>query len=108
MDEDYRMNNYRRDAMQAIVMEGVPGNTDPTILFSVGYAVDMSTLLHCNYAGNDCWKVRTHPTIANVSAESGYTTGGQTLYLDGHGLNGTDISVTIDGVVCDVIINDFY
>jgi hypothetical protein len=56
----------------------------------------------CNFAGDDCWKVRVHPKIDSISHNTGYTTGGQLLKIQGYGLNGTDVSVLVDGVECDV------
>jgi len=60
---------------------------------------------HCNFAGDECWYVRTHPKIESVSAASGYTTGGQELTISGWGLKGTsldNVEVLVDGVACDV------
>ena len=60
---------------------------------------------HCNFAGDDCWYVKTHPKIDTISAVDGYKTGGQTMTIAGWGLKGTtldDVSVTIDGVLCKV------
>ena len=49
--------------------------------------------------------MKTHPKIESISASTGYTTGGQTLEINGWGLKGTtlaDVSVTVDGVACTV------
>jgi hypothetical protein len=67
-----------------------------------GYAANTGSTSHCNFDGDDCWTVRTHPKIESVSAPSGYTTGGQEFTISGHGLNGTDVSVLVDGVACEV------
>jgi len=34
---------------------------------------------HCNFAGDDCWNVRVHPKIDEISASAGYLAGGQQL-----------------------------
>jgi hypothetical protein len=76
------------------------------VLLYNGYALNTKTTEHCNFAGDDCWSIRTHPKIEGVSASSGFTTGGQNFTISGHGLNGTDISVLVDGVACEVSYND--
>jgi len=77
-------------------------NTEPAILFWGGYAINMPSSVHCNFVGDDCWRVKTHPKINALSQSSGFTTGGQTLTISGYGLNGTDVNVLVDGVACDV------
>ena len=67
-----------------------------------GYAANTGSTSHCNFNGDDCWTVRTHPKIERVSSSSGYTTGGQEFTISGHGLNGTNVSVLVDGVACKV------
>lgn len=87
--------------MEAFVTDGAPGNnTVPRLLFYNGYAYDMPSATHCNFVGDDCFIVRTHPKIDSLSHNSGYTGGGQILTVMGHGLNGTDITVVVDGVTC--------
>jgi len=49
--------------------------------------------------------VKTHPKIDLISAVDGYTTGGQTLKIEGWGLKGntlSDVEVVVDGVPCAV------
>lgn len=67
-----------------------------------GFAQKTTSARHCNFKGDDCWSVRTHPKIEGISAGSGYTTGGQELIISGHGLNGTNVNVLVDGVDCEV------
>jgi len=77
-------------------------NTEPRVLMYNGFAQKTSSARHCNFEGDDCWSVRTHPKIEGISAGSGYTTGGQELIISGHGLNGTNVNVLVDGVDCEV------
>ena len=82
------------------------GNSVPEVRFRVGNAFLRDSSWHCNFAGDDCWYVKTHPRIDAISQVDGYTTGGQTLTIAGWGLKGTtlaDVSVTVDGVDCRVI-----
>ena len=74
--------------------------------FRVGNAHIRESAKHCNWAGDECWTVRTHPKITSISAAEGYTTGGQTLTINGWGLKGdklSDIDVKVDGVACKVL-----
>lgn len=61
---------------------------------------------HCSYDGQDCWTVRVHPKISEITQSSGFTSGGQELTISGFGFNGTDVSVTVDGVECVVSSNE--
>ena len=73
--------------------------------FRVGNAFVRDSATHCNFAGDDCWIVRTHPKIDAISAPDGYVTGGQLIEIEGWGLKGQsidDVEVTIDGVPCVV------
>lgn len=83
-----------------------PGKGEPEIRFRVGNAFLRESSKHCNFAGDDCWYVKTHPKIDSISSTTGYTTGGQTLTINGWGLKGTtlaDVEVTVDGVACKVM-----
>jgi len=75
------------------------------VRFKVGNAFVRDSAKHCNFAGDDCWVVRTHPKIDSISQVDGYVTGGQSLKITGWGLKGTsldDVSVLVDGVPCKV------
>jgi len=97
------LGNFRRGTLYAFVGDQYPAeNSEPKLNFRVGDAVNMPTTQHCNFAGDDCWTVRTHPKIDGLSANSGYTTGSHELTISGYGLNGTDVSVVVDGVDCNV------
>jgi hypothetical protein len=62
----------------------------------------MRETTHCNFANDDCWTVRVHPRIKNVSYNTGYMTGSQELKISGVSLNGTNIEVEVGGVNCDI------
>ena len=98
-----RFGQWRVDPLTAVVTVMTPQrNVEPNIMFHTGYQHDVDDLYTCNFAGDDCWKVRVHPKIESISHNTGYTTGGQLLNLFGYGLNGTDVNVLVDGVPCDV------
>ena len=51
---------------------------------------------------SECWTVRTHPSVVSVSQNEGYLAGGQKLVIEGTGLKGTNVQVSVDGVACNV------
>lgn len=103
VEQTDRLNNWSTGHFEAYVGDQFPGMpSDPTIKFHGGNALNMPTSRKCNFAGDECWTVKTHPKIENLSGNTGYTTGGQNLRIYGHGLNGTDVSVLVDGVPCQV------
>ncbi len=105
--QDQRLSAWNIDSINAYVTDQQPAlNTEPALLFYPGYAINMPTSKHCNFAGDDCWTVRTHPKIEGISQNSGYTTGGQLLNITGFGLSGVNVSVTVDGVPCQVQSSD--
>jgi hypothetical protein len=59
-------------------------------------------MLTCSYDNSTCYKIKSVPVITDVSANSGYTSGGQTFKISGYGFESNDISVKIDGTTCDV------
>ena len=104
-DYETRLTAYEVGHLKTRAGDQHPGKQDPEVRFRVGNAYKRETAKHCNFAGDDCWYVKTHPKIDSISAEDGYVTGGQTLTLDGWGLKGAsidDVSVTVDGVPCEV------
>ena len=104
-DYETRLSNYRVGMLKAKAGDQHPGNQVPEVRFRVGNAYLRESAKHCNFAGDDCWYVKTHPKIDSVSATDGYTTGGQTLTINGWGLKGAtlaNVTVTVDGVDCKV------
>ena len=104
-DASKRLNGYRVDTLQAKSGDQHPGNQVPEVRFRVGNAYLRESAKHCNFAGDDCWYVKTHPKIDSISAATGYKTGGQALTISGWGLKGDsldDVEVIVDGVPCTV------
>ena len=103
MEEDDRLNYNAHDTQYAIMTDGASMNsTEPRILFYNGLAMVMRSATHCNFANDDCWTVRVHPRIKSVSYNTGYTTGGQSLKIEGLQLNGTNVEVLVDGQECRI------
>lgn len=105
IDYQTRLSSYTVGALKTRSGNQHIGNQVPEVRFRVGDAYLRESAKHCNFAGTDCWYVKTHPMISKVSAADGYTTGGQTLTIDGWGLKGdalANVTVTVDGVDCKV------
>ena len=75
-DNKKRLANYRVDVLPSRAGDQPPGSSVPEVRFRVGNAYLRGSSKHCNFAGDDCWYVKTHPKIDNVSKSSGYITGG--------------------------------
>lgn len=104
-DAGTRLSNYRVNNLHSRSGDQHPGNSIPEVRFRVGNAFLRESSKHCNFAGDDCWYIKTHPKIDNVSAASGYITGGQELTITGWGLKGeslADVEVLVDGAPCSV------
>lgn len=75
-DNNKRLSNYRVGDLPSRSGDQHPGRQIPEVRFRVGNALLRESSKHCNFAGDDCWYIKTHPKINTVSASSGYTTGG--------------------------------
>ena len=72
-----RLNKYDLGKLSAIVGEQKANkSSDVVARFRSGNAYKRSTAQHCNFSGDDCWYVRTHPKIESISETSGSTEGG--------------------------------
>ena len=106
IDYETRLSDYTVGSLKTRAGDQHVGSSVPEVRFRVGNAYLRDSAYHCNFAGDDCWYVKTHPKIDSISQADGYITGGQTLTITGWGLKGTtlaDVSVTVDGVSCTVL-----
>ena len=105
IDKDTGMSDYQPDYLSAFSGDQKPNKqTVPRARFITGDSMISSTARHCNFAGDDCWNVRTHPKIESISESSGNTNGGQELTIKGWGFEHQDlVDVTVAGVACEVI-----
>jgi len=46
---------------------------------------------HCSFDGKTCYKAKTVPVINSISSNEGYTTGGQSLTIKGHGFDSNTV-----------------
>ena len=106
IDYETRMTHYTVAGLMTRAGDQLPGNSEPEVRLRVGNAYLRESAKHCNFAGDDCYYVKTHPKIDSISATDGYITGGQTITLTGWGLKGetiANVTVTVDGVPCKVL-----
>jgi hypothetical protein len=64
-----------------------------------------NTMLHpqaktCTYDMTDCYFTKTIPVIQSVSANSGYTTGGQNFTIEGFGFDNATLDIQVAGQSC--------
>lgn len=105
IDESYRMENWRPDYVQGSIEEiYASASEEPILRFEQGYPHHTTRVTHSNFAGDDTWKVRVHPSIDGVDFSEGWTTGGQDLVISGWSLGSetSDVTVTVDGVACEI------
>jgi len=107
IEDTDRLEEWAHDTQYTVMTDGTATNsTEPKILFYNGLAMLMRGMTHCNFVGDDCWTVRVHPRIKSVSYNSGYTSGGQYIRIDGVSFNGTNLDISVDGVNCAVTDSD--
>lgn len=56
----------------------------------------------CSFDNTDCYDVRIMPSITDITASGGYTSGGQEITITGTSLDGTTIAIEVDGAACQV------
>jgi hypothetical protein len=77
IDESKRLSSWRKGNLRAIVGDQKPSKSSvPRARFITGDSFIRNTARHCNFAGDDCWNVRTHAKIDSISANQGNTNGG--------------------------------
>ena len=77
IDGDTRLKSWRDDFLKAFVGDQKPNkDSQPRARFITGDSALRKTSQHCNFAGDDCWTVRTHAKIDSISANQGNTNGG--------------------------------
>lgn len=96
--------NWRDYGIRGRITEEQPlGKGELTFLWETGVAAKRNnTMKRCNYAGDDCYEVKTVPVIYNLSSNVGFVSGGLNLTVYGNGFGDGKINATADGVPCHV------
>jgi hypothetical protein len=104
IDSDTSFSSWSNNHAMGQVGDMPPAvDNNVTMLWETGWATEFDASIQtCSYDNKTCYKVKSVPAIYEVSANSGYSTGGQNLTITGNGFNYGDPVVTVDGVSCTV------
>jgi hypothetical protein len=82
-----------------------PARSDisPDLHFRNGKMYEKKTSRHCTYDQSDCWTVRVHPEITSIDYAQTATNGGSKIKITGSNLAGTEATVNIGGIPCEVL-----
>ena len=87
VDVGQNLSGYRPDEYSLISGDQKPNKASKVrARFITGDSYIRDLAQHCNFAGDECWNVRTHAVIDSISADSGSVDGGQELTIKGWGL----------------------
>lgn len=107
IDADTNLATYNIGVLSGVVTDQQPNSqSTPEARFVTGDSFIRNSAQHCTFDGTECWTVRTHAKIEAISADSGYTSGGQQMTITGHGFRSDNIQVTVDGQPCEVTSHD--
>jgi hypothetical protein len=78
VDSGTRLWTWQRTPLATRVGKNPPNkSTNPNVNFSqFGKPRLMESSLHCSFDGSECWRIRVHPKIDQISAAEGYLQGG--------------------------------
>jgi len=104
VDSDTRIHGWTNNNAMGQVGDMPPAlDNNVTMLWETGWASEFDASIQtCSYDNQTCYKIKTVPAIYEISAHSGYSTGGQNLTITGNGFNYGDPWVSVDGVNCTV------
>ena len=66
IDYQTRLSDYSVGSLPTLAGDQHPGHQEPEVRFRVGNAYLRESSRHCNFAGDDCWYVKTHPKIDSI------------------------------------------
>jgi len=74
---DTRLPGWTTGYLKGYVGDQASSKSDePRVSFKVGDAINTETVKKCNFKGDDCWAVRTHPRIDKLNRNKGKIDGG--------------------------------
>jgi len=78
IEAEDRLDGYLIDRLSAVNTDQKPNRQSvPRARFITGDSYIRDSARHCNFAGDDCWNVRSHAVVEEVSANEGSVEGGQ-------------------------------
>ena len=67
IDYETRLSDYTVGHLKTRAGDQHIGAAVPEVRFRVGNAFLRESSYHCDFAGDDCWYVKTHPKIDSIS-----------------------------------------
>lgn len=104
IDEDTTYSGFYRNYVTGTAGENDVNTTSmPEMFFYPGRATNtLPQMTTCSYDNDTCYQMMTVAKVDSVNFDEGYTTGGQNISIEGYGFTHGDISITVDGVDCEV------
>jgi len=97
--------SYTQNRARGQVGELPIGNHDVSMMWETGKAWVVDAMAtHCSVDGTDCYQAKSVPVIFDMSANTGYKTGGMNLTVNGFGFESGEIEATVDGQECEITI----
>jgi len=96
------MSGYTRNQVRGIVGDVTSNSSVAAVMkFKAGNTLNYdASAIRCDYSNSSCYVAKAVPVINYIDSQSGYTTGGQLITVEGWGFNSANISATIDGQPC--------
>lgn len=104
VDSETYLSHWFENSLRGYVGDQpISANQGIVMLWETGHAIKhMTKNWHCSYDMEECYEVKTVPSISSMAERTGYLTGGQNLTVGGSGFANGEITATLDGVACEV------
>lgn len=104
VDSSTTWNNWVLGSARGQIGDGtISKNQNITMMWETGRsAVALSESLFCDFKQVNCYQAKSLPVIYDISANTGYNTGGQNLTIKGFGFDSGTIKAMVDGQECHV------
>jgi len=85
--DDYSFGHYTRNWFPTTIGDQPISNSSlPTMEWFTGANSEIpEEIWHCSYDNETCYRAKTVPVIYDISADSGFSSGGQDLLIRGYG-----------------------
>lgn len=96
-----KIQSWRPNMVRGRVTDQPPAKDGvPQMLWETGNALFANTMKTCTYDMSECYVAKTIPVIHKVSANDGYTTGGQNVTISGYGFDNATLDIQVAGQNC--------
>jgi len=103
-DSESRFSAYSKNRVRGQVGENtISKSQNLTMMWETGKAaVALQEATFCDFDQTSCYQGKSVPVIFNISANTGYVTGGQNITVQGYGFDSGVVTAVIDGQPCTV------